>query len=199
MVKSWQIVVICQIHQSFLPCSLLKHCYEWCTEIQYEGWSWVTNTAWGKAKCCIQHYTPPSVVFFCTSWVNYICFNWFIVLSGSIISVILKWWTFDMLLLGVLVFLWCHKIRYRVAMLKIWLKLCSFPGPSIDISSNKLLSDDEAVAISECLKHSKTLKVLDISDNNIIEGVNTIAESIQQNTTLLCFVITNNRWWSSSH
>jgi len=61
----------------------------------------------------------------------------------------------------------------------------------LDISSNSI-SDDGAVAISECLKYNKTLEVVDISKNAITEG-EIIANSIQENTTLLKLHLHNNR------
>ena len=33
---------------------MLKYYYQWCMKyMQYDGWGWVANTAYGKAKCCI--------------------------------------------------------------------------------------------------------------------------------------------------
>ena len=33
-------------------------------KIQHEAWGQVANTAWGKAKCCVCHETPPQMLCF---------------------------------------------------------------------------------------------------------------------------------------
>ena len=48
---------------------MLKHYYQWCMKyMQYEGWGWVANTAYGKAKYCID--TLIAVIFLVSWWNN---------------------------------------------------------------------------------------------------------------------------------
>ena len=62
----------------------------------------------------------------------------------------------------------------------------------LDISCNNVF-DEGAVTITECLKHNETLIELDISNNNIIEGIKIIIDSMQVNTTLQKLFIHSNR------
>ena len=63
----------------------------------------------------------------------------------------------------------------------------------LNISSNKI-SDDGAIAFSECLKTNTTLIELDMSWNNITcKGASVIEEAIQVNTALQKLNISNNK------
>ena len=99
------------------------------------GYGQVTNTAWGKVKCCIWHDSTSWVLYFSvhhdrskrilTDLLLSICMRKLSVsfclafCSDSVQHNAFKWW--------LLLFCFCKKGKFRVLILKLWLKVHIFP------------------------------------------------------------------------